>query len=57
MRQQGLLPVVVTFSTLACGKDKITERALQLIDEMWQQDLQFDVITYNALISACAKLA
>ena len=29
------------------------KRALQLPEEMWQQGLQPNVITYNAGISAC----
>ena len=41
MRQQGLLPNVITYSAVisACEKGKMLERALRLFDEMRQQGL------------------
>ena len=57
MKQQGVIPTVITYSALisACEKGKHPERALEMFDKMQQQDMLPNVITYSALISACGK--
>ena len=57
MKQQGMVPNVITYSALisACEKGKQPERALELFEAMKRQGVVPNVITYNALISACEK--
>ena len=45
---------MITYSVVisACGKCGMPERALQLFDELQQQGLEPNVITYTAVISA-----
>ena len=55
MRDQGLLPDVVTYNALisACEKGTLSPGALQLSETILHQGLLPDGLTYNALISAC----
>ena len=55
MQRHGLHPDVVTYTVLisTCEKCRMTERALQLSDEMQRQGLHPDVVTYTVLISSC----
>ncbi|CAK0905227.1 unnamed protein product [Prorocentrum cordatum] len=39
----------------ACEKGEQWQRALALLNEMWEAKLKPDVISYNAWISACKK--
>ena len=57
MKQQGLLPNVITYNALisACEKGKQPERALELFEAMQQRGVVPNVITYSALISVCEK--
>ena len=58
MQRQGLHPEVVTYTAQisTCDKCRMTERALQLSDEMQRQGLHPDVVTYTVLISTCESL-
>ena len=42
-------------ASILIGKGLMVKRALQLFVEMQQKGLQPDVITYTAVITACAK--
>jgi len=58
MKQQGLmLDDSLTCSTLivACEKGEQLDRAMELFDATMRQGLTPDVITFSALIGACAK--
>ena len=57
MKQQSVVPNVITYSTLisACEKGNELERALEIFATMRQEGVVPNVVTYSALISACAK--
>ncbi|XP_010681791.3 pentatricopeptide repeat-containing protein At1g10910, chloroplastic isoform X1 [Beta vulgaris subsp. vulgaris] len=57
MKQNGLLPDVVTYSTLLAGCLKVDHgymKALELVEELENNGIQMDVITYGTLIAVCA---
>ena len=57
MKQQGVVPDVITYSALisACEKGNQLEQALGFFEAIKQQGLVPNLITYSALISACEK--
>ena len=57
MQRQGLHPDVVTYTVLVSSSEacRMTERALQLSDELQRQGLHPDVVTYTVLISTRRK--
>ena len=57
MRQQGMMPDVITYNALisACEKGKQPKQAGQMLQAMQWQRVVPNVVTYNALISAGAK--
>lgn len=58
MKQGGLVPDVVTYSTLLAGCAKVKDgycKALELVQELTSNGLQMDSVTYGSLLSVCAS--
>ncbi|CAA3028366.1 pentatricopeptide repeat-containing At1g10910, chloroplastic isoform X1 [Olea europaea subsp. europaea] len=58
MKQDGLMPDIVTYSTLLVGCAKVKDgytKALELVQEIKSSGLHLDSITYGTLISVCAS--
>ncbi|KAL0422295.1 UNVERIFIED_CONTAM: Pentatricopeptide repeat-containing protein, chloroplastic [Sesamum latifolium] len=58
MKQAGLVPDIVTYSTLLVGCAKVKGgyvRAMELVREIKYRGLQMDIIVYGTLISVCAS--
>lgn len=58
MKQNGLQPDVVTYSTLLAGCLKVEHgymKALQLVEEMENNGILMDTVTYGTLIAVCAS--
>ena len=57
MQRQGLVPDVITCSTLISASEKGEQlaQALEVLEAMQQQDVAPSLITYSALISACKR--
>ena len=58
MKQQGVIPNVITYSALisACEKANQLEWAFRLFQAMKKQSIVPNTVTYSALISACEKV-
>lgn len=58
MKRDGLVPDVVTYSTLLAGCAKVKDgyyKALELVQELESNGLQMDAVTYGSLLSVCAS--
>ncbi|KAM7470366.1 hypothetical protein LguiA_008549 [Lonicera macranthoides] len=58
MKQDGLVPDIVTYSTLLAGSAKVKNgysKALELVDELKQNGLQMDDILYGTILCVCAS--
>ncbi|CAL0309555.1 unnamed protein product [Lupinus luteus] len=58
MKQDGLVPDVVTYSTLLSGCIKIKDgysKALELIQELQNNKLKMDGVIYGAILAVCAS--
>ncbi|RYR79369.1 hypothetical protein Ahy_A01g004190 [Arachis hypogaea] len=58
MKEDGLVPDVVTYSTLLSGCIKVNDRypkALELIQELQHNELQMDGVIYGAILAVCAS--
>ncbi|CAN4119738.1 unnamed protein product [Withania somnifera] len=58
MKRDGLVPDVVTYSTLLAGCVKVKDgyhKALELVQELMSNGLQMDSVTYGSLLSVCAS--
>nr|GLL28685.1 pentatricopeptide repeat-containing protein At1g10910, chloroplastic [Ipomoea trifida] len=58
MKQEGLVPDVVTYTTLLAGCAKVENgysKALELVEEMKYKGLQMDCIIYGTVLSVCAS--
>ncbi|KAK1417658.1 hypothetical protein QVD17_26790 [Tagetes erecta] len=58
MKHDGLMPDVVTYSTLLSGCAKVQDgytKAIQLVQELNYNGLQMDSVIYGTLISVCAS--
>ncbi|KAK7246857.1 hypothetical protein RIF29_41727 [Crotalaria pallida] len=58
MKQDGLIPDVVTYSTLLSGCIKIKDgypKALELIQELQHNKLKMDDVIYGATLAVCAS--
>ncbi|XP_059297392.1 pentatricopeptide repeat-containing protein At1g10910, chloroplastic isoform X1 [Lycium ferocissimum] len=58
MKRDGLVPDVVTYSTLLAGCAKVKDgyyKALELVQELMSNGLQMDSVTYGSLLSVCAS--
>ncbi|KAL8234558.1 hypothetical protein R6Q59_020658 [Mikania micrantha] len=58
MKQDGLVPDVVTYSTLLSGCTKVKDgytKATELVQELKHKGLQMDSVIYGTLISVCAS--
>ncbi|GER26731.1 pentatricopeptide repeat-containing protein [Striga asiatica] len=58
MKQAGLVPDIVTYSTLLAGCTKVKggySKAMELVREMKSRGLHMDVVVYGTLISVCAS--
>ncbi|KAL2477530.1 Pentatricopeptide repeat-containing protein [Forsythia ovata] len=58
MKQDGLIPDIVTYSTLLVGCAKVKggySKALELVQEIKSSGLHMDSITYGTLLSVCAS--
>ncbi|EPS61248.1 hypothetical protein M569_13550, partial [Genlisea aurea] len=57
MKRAGLLPDVVTYSTLLAGCSKVKDgyvKAMELVREMESRGLAMDTVLYGTIISVCA---
>ncbi|CAA0841495.1 Pentatricopeptide repeat-containing protein -chloroplastic [Striga hermonthica] len=58
MKQAGLVPDIVTYSTLLAGYTKVKggySKAMELVREMKSRGLHMDAVVYGTLISVCAS--
>ncbi|TKY71348.1 Pentatricopeptide repeat-containing protein [Spatholobus suberectus] len=58
MKQDGLVPDLVTYSTLLAGCIKIEDgypKALELIQELQHNKLQMDGVIYGTILAVCAS--
>ncbi|XP_019251974.1 PREDICTED: pentatricopeptide repeat-containing protein At1g10910, chloroplastic isoform X2 [Nicotiana attenuata] len=58
MKRDGLVPDVVTYSTLLAGCAKVKDgysKALELVQELMSNGLLMDSVTYGSLLSVCAS--
>ncbi|KAL7599776.1 hypothetical protein Lser_V15G24278 [Lactuca serriola] len=58
MKQDGLVPDVITYSTLLAGCAKVQDgykKAIDLVQELKYKGLQMDNVIYGTLISVCAS--
>ncbi|PWA77792.1 pentatricopeptide repeat (PPR) superfamily protein [Artemisia annua] len=58
MKQDGLVPDVVTYSTLLSGCAKVQDgytKATELVQELKNNELKMDSVIYGTLISVCAS--
>ncbi|XP_055833399.1 pentatricopeptide repeat-containing protein At1g10910, chloroplastic isoform X2 [Solanum dulcamara] len=58
MKRDGLVPDVVTYSTLLSGCAKVNGgyyKAVELVQELMYNGLQMDSVTYGSLLSVCAS--
>ncbi|GAU41358.1 hypothetical protein TSUD_390450 [Trifolium subterraneum] len=58
MKQDGLLPDLVTYSTLIAGCGKVKDgypKALELIQELQDNGLRMDDVIYGAILAVCAS--
>lgn len=58
MKRDGLVPDVVTYSTLLAGCAKVKDgyyKALELVQELMSNGLQMDSVTYGSFLSVCAS--
>ncbi|MFS7979044.1 putative tetratricopeptide-like helical domain superfamily [Helianthus anomalus] len=58
MKHDGLVPDVVTYSTLLSGCAKVQEgytKATELVQELKHKGLQMDSVIYGTIISVCAS--
>ncbi|XP_061337205.1 pentatricopeptide repeat-containing protein At1g10910, chloroplastic [Gastrolobium bilobum] len=58
MKEDGLVPDVVTYSTLLAGCNKIKDgypKALELIQELQRDKTQMDGVIYGAILAVCAS--
>nr|XP_043625967.1 pentatricopeptide repeat-containing protein At1g10910, chloroplastic [Erigeron canadensis] len=58
MKQDGLIPDVVTYSTLLAGCAKVQNgytKAIELVKELKDKGLQMDSVIYGTIISVCAS--
>ncbi|XP_020552100.1 pentatricopeptide repeat-containing protein At1g10910, chloroplastic isoform X2 [Sesamum indicum] len=58
MKQAGLVPDIVTYSTLLVGCAKVKGgyvKAMELVREIKYRGLQMDIVVYGTLISVCAS--
>ncbi|KAF1882484.1 hypothetical protein Lal_00039132 [Lupinus albus] len=58
MKQDGLVPDIVTYSTLLSGCIKIKDgysKALELIQELQHNNLKMDGVIYGAILAVCAS--
>lgn len=58
MKQDGLVPDVVTYSTLLAGCAKVQDgykKAIELVNELKYKGLEMDSVIYGTLISVCAS--
>ncbi|KAL3638164.1 hypothetical protein CASFOL_018034 [Castilleja foliolosa] len=58
MKQAGLVPDIVTYSTLLAGCTKVKDgysKAMELVREMKSKGLHMDMVVYGTLISVCAS--
>ncbi|KAI3715714.1 hypothetical protein L6452_22700 [Arctium lappa] len=58
MKRDGLVPDVITYSTLLSGCAKVQDgykKAIELVQELKHKGLQMDSVIYGTLISVCAS--
>ncbi|KAL6297498.1 hypothetical protein ACE6H2_005640 [Prunus campanulata] len=58
MKQDGLTPDAVTYSTLLAGCNKVKHgysKALELVQELQCNELQMDSVIYGTLLAVCAS--
>ncbi|KAI4296244.1 hypothetical protein L6164_036217 [Bauhinia variegata] len=58
MKEDGLIPDVVTYSTLLAGCIKVNHgypKALELVQELQNNKLRMDDVIYGALLAVCAS--
>ncbi|KAJ9538047.1 hypothetical protein OSB04_030780 [Centaurea solstitialis] len=58
MKRDGLVPDVITYSTLLSGCAKVQDgykKAMELVQELNNKGLQMDGVIYGTLISVCAS--
>ncbi|GFP99192.1 pentatricopeptide repeat-containing protein at1g10910 chloroplastic [Phtheirospermum japonicum] len=58
MKQTGLVPDIVTYSTLLAGCTKVKggySKAMELVREIKSKGLHMDMVVYGTLISVCAS--
>ncbi|KAK4438286.1 Pentatricopeptide repeat-containing protein, chloroplastic [Sesamum alatum] len=58
MKQGGLVPDIITYSTLLVGCAKVKGgyfKAMELVQEIKYRGLQMDIVVYGTLISVCAS--
>lgn len=58
MKRGGLVPDIVTYSTLLVGCAKVKagySKAMELIQEIKSQELHMDIVMYGTLLTVCAS--